>query len=211
MNQSEQINELVAALSKAQGKFTPAKFNKVNPHFGNKYADFTSVMEACRAPLSENGLSVMQYCETIQDKLTLVTMLAHTSGQWMKSNLPLMIKGENCQALGSAMTYMKRYGLSAMLGIVADEDDDDGEIAEGRLVNRPKELSVKKVTGIEKLNQEEVRNIKQMIGEDTALHVKIINTYKVSSLTEIPRTEYDVIINRINLYKETKKSKDRAK
>ena len=86
-----------------------------------------------------------------------------------------------------------------------------GEIAEGRLVNRPKELSVKKATGIEKLNQEEVRNIKQMIGEDTALHVKIINTYKVSSLTEIPRTEYDVIINRINLYKETKKSKDRVK
>lgn len=131
MNQSENINELVAALSKAQGKMNPAKFNKTNPHFKNKYADFTSCMEACRTPLSENGLSVMQYCENVHEKMMVVTMLAHSSGQWIKSYLPLK-GGSTCQALGSELTYMKRYGLSALLGIVADEDmqlDDDGEEA----------------------------------------------------------------------------------
>lgn len=134
MNQSESIQELVGALSKAQGMMEPAKFNKTNPHFKNKYADFTSCMEACRLPLSSNGLCIMQYSESIGDNLKLVTMLAHTSGQWIKSYLPLS-SGKTCQQLGAEITYMKRYGLSAMLGIVSDEDvdsDDDGESAVGR-------------------------------------------------------------------------------
>ena len=132
MNQTENIQELVGALSKAQGKMEPAKFNKQNPHFKNKYADFTSCMDACRVPLSDNGLSVMQYCETVNDKLTLVTMLAHTSGQWIKSHFPLCPKNMDSQSIGSAMTYAKRYSLSSMLGIVSDEEDDDAEAAHGR-------------------------------------------------------------------------------
>lgn len=85
MNQSENINELVSALSKAQSKMKPATFNKVNPHFRSRYADFTSCMDACREPLSENGLCIMQCIDSISDKTTLVTMLAHSSGQWIKS------------------------------------------------------------------------------------------------------------------------------
>lgn len=133
LNQTDEINELVIALSKAQGSMEPAKFNRVNPHFKNRYADFTSCMDACRGPLSKNGLSVMQYCETIKDKLMLVTMLAHTSGQWIKSNFPLIPLKMDSQGIGSAMTYAKRYSLSAMLGIVSDEEeDDDGEASNGR-------------------------------------------------------------------------------
>ena len=127
MSQTENISELVTALSKAQGVMAPAKFNKGNPHFKSRYADFTSCMEACRLPLACNGLSVMQYCDTVNDKLVLVTMLAHVSGQWIKSYFPLLPKDFTSQAIGSAMTYAKRYSLSAMLGIVADEEDDDGE------------------------------------------------------------------------------------
>lgn len=130
MNRSEDIKELVGALSKAQGVMVPAKFNKNNPHYKSKYADFTSCMDACRKPLSDNGLSILQFCDTTPDnKLKLVTMLAHTSGQWISSYLPLNDL-KTCQSLGSEITYMKRYGLSAMLGIVSDQDegeDDDGE------------------------------------------------------------------------------------
>lgn len=133
MSQSEDIKELVTALSKAQGKMRPAVFNKVNPHFKNRYADFTSCMDAAREPLCENGLSIMQYCETINEKLHLVTLLAHTSGQWIKSYFPLNPINMTSQAIGSAMTYGKRYSLSSMLGIVSDEEeDDDAETAEGR-------------------------------------------------------------------------------
>ena len=133
MNQTENINELVSALSKAQSKMKPATFNRVNPHFKNRYADFTSCMDACRIPLSDNGLSIMQYCETVNEKLMLITMLAHTSGQWIKSHFPLNPAKMDSQSIGSAMTYAKRYSLSAMLGIVSDEEeDDDGEAAHGR-------------------------------------------------------------------------------
>jgi hypothetical protein len=130
---SEDIKDLVSALSKAQSVMKPAVFNKVNPHFKSRYADFASCMDACRTPLSSNGLAVIQSCETVDGKLMLVTMLAHISGQWMKSEFPLIPSKMDSQAIGSAMTYAKRYSLCGMIGIVADEDgDDDGEAAVGR-------------------------------------------------------------------------------
>lgn len=124
MKHTPDLKDLVTALSKAQGQMKPAVFNRTNPHFKNKYADFTSCMDACRIPLSENGLSVMQYFETIQEKSVLVTMLAHNSGQWIKSEFNLNPKSIDSQAMGSCIAYAKRYSLCALLGIVSDEDDD---------------------------------------------------------------------------------------
>lgn len=130
---SVEIKELVSALAKAQGTMKPAIYNRVNPHFKSRYADFASCMDACRTPLSENGLAIIQSCETIEGKLNLVTMLAHVSGQWMKSEFPLVSLKMDSQGIGSAMTYAKRYSLCGMIGIVADEEgDDDGEAAQGR-------------------------------------------------------------------------------
>lgn len=132
MYRSDEIKDLVAALVKAQGAMKAAAINKINPHFKSKYADFASCMDACREPLSENGIAVMQFCENVGEKLNLVTMLAHTSGQWIKSYLPLLTTAQTMQALGSAITYAKRYALTAALGIVADEElDDDGERSDG--------------------------------------------------------------------------------
>lgn len=134
---SAQINELVAALAKAQGQMRPAAFNRVNPHFKNRYADFTSCMDAVRDPLSKNGLAISQMPSTTPDgKFVLVTLLAHVSGQWMAGEFPLISAKQDSQGIGSAMTYAKRYSLCGMIGIVADEDvdasDDDGESAAGR-------------------------------------------------------------------------------
>ncbi len=147
MYQTEDIKELVVALSKAQGKMEPAKLNKTNSHFKNKYADFNSIIECCRQPLSENGLSVMQYCEMTNEKLFLVTMLVHISGQWIKSLFPLNPRNMDSQSIGSAMTYAKRYSLSAMLGIVSDEEDDDGEASQGRVAPQvqAKPVAAKKI------------------------------------------------------------------
>ena len=166
MNQTEDIKDLVSALSKAQSKMKPATFNRVNPHFKNRYADFTSCMDACRSPLSDNGLSVMQYCETINERLTLVTMLAHVSGQWIKSHFPLNPLKMDSQSIGSAMTYAKRYSLSAMLGIVSDEEeDDDGEAAHGR--GRPfhqtRPVNVKRVDNGQKISLEQVHEIEKIL------------------------------------------------
>jgi ERF superfamily len=142
MMQSENINELITALAKAQGEITPAIKDNLNPHFKSKYADLSSVWEACRLPLSKNGLAVVQTTEMINDKLAVITTLAHASGQWIKSHLPVLTATNTPQALGSALTYMRRYALSAITG-VAPGDDDDAEAAmvastEGQKKEKPK-------------------------------------------------------------------------
>lgn len=158
ISHSEEIKDFVAALAKAQGSIKPAVFNKVNPHFKSRYADFASCMEACRLPLSENGIATIQYCETVDGKINLVTMLAHVSGQWMKSEFPLISAKMDSQGIGSAMTYAKRYSLCGMVGIVADEEeDDDGEAAMGRGKNVAQKSAPKEV--VQKKEPQEIKKI----------------------------------------------------
>jgi hypothetical protein len=119
MKTSEQINELAAALAKAQGMMENAIMNRINPHFKTKYADLAAIRDVSREPFSANGLAIVQ---TIGDGV-LHTRLLHTSGQWIASEHPLPMSGRP-QEIGSALTYARRYSLSALIGIAADEDDD---------------------------------------------------------------------------------------
>lgn len=130
--QSDQINDLALALSKAQGEMRPAKKDADNPFFKSKYADIASVWEACREALSKNELAVVQQPMITNGRGNiLVTTLVHKSGQWMRSYTPVLQKDDTAQAFGSGITYARRYSLSAMLGI-APEEDDDGNAASGR-------------------------------------------------------------------------------
>lgn len=127
---SEQINELASALAKAQGKITGALKDSANPFFKSKYADLASVWDACRAALSENGLAVVQFPESDDSGLYVVTTLTHASGQWMRSRLRLTPKDDSPQAAGSAITYGRRYALAAAVGVA--QVDDDANAASGK-------------------------------------------------------------------------------
>jgi hypothetical protein len=129
---SENINELMAALAKAQGKIISAKKDKQNPFFKSSYADLSSVWDACRQALSENGLAIVQTTQYIDSKIEIVTTLGHSSGQWIESCMPLITTKMDPQSIGSALTYYRRYALSAMVGVAASEEDDDGNSASGR-------------------------------------------------------------------------------
>lgn len=126
MSQSETIDMLAAALCKAQSAMTAAVVNKTNPHFKSKYADLASVIEAVRKPLTANGLSFTQTTQYGQEFYLLTTLL-HTSGQWLRSEYPLPVNATP-QQMGSALTYARRYSLSAIAGIAADEDDDGNAV-----------------------------------------------------------------------------------
>lgn len=128
--QSESVNELFGALAKAQAEIEGAEKGKVNPAFRSKYADLSSVWEACRAPLSKNGLCVIQQPFTRGNQAGLRTQLGHSSGQWVACVSTTTPKDGGPQALGSCITYLRRYGLSAFVGVCPE--DDDGEKAEGR-------------------------------------------------------------------------------
>lgn len=125
MDKSEQINDLAAALVKAQAAIQPAIKGNINPHFKSKYADLGAIWEACRKPLADNGLSVVQMpTDAGEGRVGLTSILMHTSGQYIGCTYSTKLQVDNAQGVGSALTYLRRYGLSALVGIVADEDDD---------------------------------------------------------------------------------------
>lgn len=127
MTKSESIAALAAALAKAQAEIRPAAKDSENPHFRSKYADLASCWEACRDPLSRNGFAVVQSPGGDAQNpawLTLETLLVHSSGEFISSTIGVELQKRDPQALGSALTYLRRYGLSAIVGLVADDDDD---------------------------------------------------------------------------------------
>ena len=133
MLQSESINELAAALAKAQGRIKGALKDTSNPFFKSKYADLASVWEACRSALSENGLSVVQTttCDN-PESVTVETQLIHSSGQWIRGCLTMRPAKSDPQGIGSTITYARRYGLAAIVGVAPE--DDDGNAASGQMV-----------------------------------------------------------------------------
>ena len=131
--QSSEIGEIAGALAQAQAELPAAIKDSVNPHLRNKYADINSVYTAIREVLPKHGLAVIQtMLPTDGSKAHVRTMLAHKSGQWIAGEcvMPLDRQG-GAQGMGSAITYARRYSLSAIVGIVTEEDDD-GNAAQGR-------------------------------------------------------------------------------
>lgn len=131
MTHSEQINEIAKALAVAQGVIKGAKKDSENPFFKSKYADLAAVSDACRMPLSNAGIAVVQAPASTEDgRVSVTTMLVHSSGQWMAETLTVKPKDDGAQAMGSVITYLRRYSLAAFAGVAPE--DDDGNAAEGR-------------------------------------------------------------------------------
>jgi len=130
MNRSEQINELATALAKAQSVIKGAMKDSDNPFFKSTYADLTSVWEACRKPLTDNGLSVTQLLGESDSGVVIETVLLHSSGQWISSSYSMPVVKQTPQDYGSAITYARRYALAAIVGVAPE--DDDGNRASGR-------------------------------------------------------------------------------
>jgi hypothetical protein len=130
MTTSDQINELAAALAKAQGEMGDAVKDSANPFFKSRYADLASVWDACRAPLAKYEIAVVQSPSTEGAKVSVDTFLLHRSGQWMHGCLTVTAYEDSPPAVGSAITYLRRYSLQAFAGVAPA--DDDGEAAQGR-------------------------------------------------------------------------------
>jgi hypothetical protein len=130
--QSETLGALAAALSKAQADITGALKDSSNPFFKSKYADLASCWDACRKQLAANNLCVIQTTDLddLTNQTVLKTILAHSSGEWVKSITPILTKDNSPQAQGSGITYARRYALAAIVGLA--QVDDDAEAAQGR-------------------------------------------------------------------------------
>ena len=141
MNKSESIAQLADALSKAQAEMETAKKDSANPFFKSKYADLASVWDACRGPLGKYGLSVCQMPETTDAGIVVNTILMHSSGEWISSELRMRPVKDDPQGLGSAITYARRYALAAAVGIAPEDDDGNqasGKSAKSEFTQQPK-------------------------------------------------------------------------
>jgi hypothetical protein len=127
-----EMGELFQALAKAQKEFKPAVKDANNPFFKSKYANLEGVVDAVREALAKHDLCFIQKTKLAEGSLVLETIVGHKSGSFISGEYPIKPVKEDPQAIGSAITYAKRYALAAMLGVVTSDEDDDGESAMGR-------------------------------------------------------------------------------
>ena len=141
MRRSESIAKIAPALVAAQAAFPPIVKDGKNPAFRSKYATLDGIMAAIRPALAAHGLAVVQgaiHPETDGAKLvglSVESVLVHTSGEWMATVVPVPVTKSDAHGLGSALSYGRRYGISALLALTTDEDDD------GNAATRPPQQS----------------------------------------------------------------------
>ena len=127
MNTDKATPELFAALSKAQGEIENASKNAANPHFKSKYADLAEILNTVRPVFSANGLSLSQFPGFDGSLASVTTLIGHSSGGYISAVASCVPAKSDAQGIGSATTYLRRYGAAAAAGIA--QEDDDGESA----------------------------------------------------------------------------------
>lgn len=166
---SENIDQIAASLCKAQAEFRSIEKDSINPHFKNRYASLAAILEAVRPILMKNGLSIAQLPtidKTTEQNPCLETLLIHVSGQWIASHTPLILSKNDMQGMGSAITYARRYGLTALLGVAADEDDDGQRNADS-LRGTPKNVQKQNQTAS---NGNHINNFMPQTGGDNSTY-----------------------------------------
>lgn len=128
MNKSESITKIAPALLKAQKGIKAALKDSTNPHFKSKYADLSSVIDAVKESLNGQGITFLQGVEDAENGVAVETMLLHESGEWLSSTIKIPASKQDAQGYGSAMTYARRYGLQAMCGVPAEDDDGNAAV-----------------------------------------------------------------------------------
>jgi len=176
MEQSENINELTAALAKAQSEIRNPSKNTKNTFFKNEYADLTSVLGCIRPVASANGLSFIQSVEAYNGNVAVSSQISHVSGQWVKQvasvELPKSSKNP-IQDLGSIATYLKRYQAQSMWAVCADEDTDAQDL------------------GIEDISDEKVAHLDAMLDATKSSKEAFLKVYGVENLKSLTDSQYE--------------------
>ena len=140
VRRSATFSAMAGAMAKAQAEMTGASKDSTNPHFKNKYADLASVRDACQSALSKNQIAVFQSPAAEGPRVTLTTLLAHSSGEWIEADLSMTAQQNTPQGIGSCITYARRYALASMVGVAPE--DDDGNAASQPTQARPQAVVI---------------------------------------------------------------------
>jgi hypothetical protein len=134
---SAEIGALAKALPKAQAAIAKITKDAANPHFNSKYASLTEIAGAVLPAMNANGFTILQPASSDDAGVSVVTVLLHESGEWMRSTHLVPVSRRDAQGIGSALTYARRQALQSFLTVAPEGEDDDAEGAVGR-GNAPK-------------------------------------------------------------------------
>ena len=174
MKKSETLTEFSKAFAKTQQEMKQPLKDANNPFFKSKYVPLENVVEAITESASKNGLSFTQFPSSDEDgNVTVGTLVMHSSGEWIEYD-PIKMKPvkNDPQSIGSAITYAKRYALSAIFGITSDQDDDGNEATQTKK-QQPKKVN-DPVISVEKANYyfKEIATISAEKGKEDGSIVK---------------------------------------
>lgn len=206
-SRSKDVSELFAALSKAQAEMQPALLSAENPYFKSRYADLTSLVQASRPALTKNGLAVIQ--QILPDdngSMVMHTLLTHSSGQYITSRMRIIPPKSDIQSLGSHITYLRRFSYASIVGIVTQDEDDDGEtsVMSERQQYNTKGPSVKydatqKEQKFETITKDQLDEINYELSDPIVadLAEEIMDKMRIQTLADLPKSKYRVSIERI--------------
>ena len=177
MNQSENLSNLCNALCCAQSEMGGAVKDSKNPFFKSDYADLTSVIKAIKQPLSNNGLSYVQFPMNDGELVGICTRLMHSSGEWIESEIVFPLAKKDSQALGSFLSYIRRYSLAAIFGLPSVDDDAESAMLRG---------DDKKI-----IADDQIIAIKKLLDETGADSEKFCKWLKVKSVDQISVMQFD--------------------
>lgn len=192
MKTSDQFNELAKALSIAQSEMKPAIKDSINPAYKSRYSNISSVWEAIRGPITQNGLTILQDAVTGDKCVSVTTRIIHSSGQWIEFGpFTINLVKFDAHAMGSATSYARRYALCAAVGVVSD-DDDDGNAAVAAAPKLPHSVPTQKI------NAMQIDELQALIGKLSKERQEkfwdhVHNSYNVSALDGLKETEFYVI------------------
>lgn len=198
MDKSEEIDKLAIALAKFQGSLEQPSLNsevkvrtKTGGEYKFKYADLSECKRAAKQPLADNELSV---CQLIEDDYSIRTILLHSSGQWISSKVRMPSNTADVQSIGSAITYAKRYAFCAILGIVAD-DDEDANIASGNSAQKEQPKEQPKKTANSRVKKELTRDHLNNESAMKSISEWLYNKEKIAKEANQPFSVESVISN----------------
>lgn len=195
MRTSESIKNISKAMAQFQAEVKNPANTANNPFFKSKYAPLNDVLNLVRPILTKHGLSVLQSPSGDGEHITVTTLITHESGEWIESD-PLTLRADKAtaQGAGSAVTYARRYALSAMLGI-SSEDDDDGNYASGTDTQNSKKASQPKDNKASKAQLNKIYAEAKKLNMPTDVMKDLItDRYKKNSSKELTKADANDLI-----------------
>ena len=201
---SEDISELCSALSKAQAEFEIAMTNKKSPTSLLPYADLAAVVTASRGPLSKYNLSVTQQIVYGDNDMNMLhTILTHESGQWIGSYARIISPKNDMESFGSYIASLRRHTYAALVGVVVESEDDNGDWGDQGYVE-----DFKKGTKInhnydaedesyETITKDQLEELKYELGTHEDLAKDIMKEMKIKTLADLPKSRYIHSIRRV--------------